>query len=574
MLKRDSLPRARTCVDRNALRGPRLVHAATAFALAVLVSGCTTLGPDFVTPEAEVQQEWIYTTDPSIQPVEPTDKGRWWEAFEDPVLDRLIEVAYRQNLTLKQAGVRILQARAQLGVAVGSLYPQQQQATGDITYISSSRNTANTAGGDLNFWNYDVGLTAAWEIDFWGRFARGIESADASLLASVATYDDVLVGLTAQVATTYIALRVFEQRIEYAAENTGLQKRGLHLARVRFRNGATTELDVNQAETLLRGTQAGLIALEAGRRQTVNALGTLLGITPAEATNLVYGPGSVDRLRAVLTAEQLFDILRAKSGPIPVAPPEVAVGIPADLLRRRPDVRLAELQAWAQSAVIGVAQADLYPSIALWGTIGLSAGGSTDTSRNGSVDFGDLFRSDALRFQGGPSLTWNIFNYGRIKNNVRVQDAALQQLLINYQNTVLQAGQEVEDATTGFLQAQYETKYLGLSVEAAKRSVDIALVQYQDGATDYTTVLDTQRSLAGQQDSYASARGSIAQNLVAMYRALGGGWQIREGQEFVSEETRAVMRERTDWGGLLDPEAVEDIPSPDEARETLRKPDW
>jgi NodT family efflux transporter outer membrane factor (OMF) lipoprotein len=475
--------------------------------------------------------------------------------FGDPVLDRLIELAYQQNLTLQQAGLRILEARAQLGIAVGSLYPQQQQATADSTYVRSSRNAANTAGGDLNFWNHDVGLTAGWEIDFWGRFARGIESADASLLASVASYDDVLVGLTAQVAAAYITVRTFEERIAIATGNIKLQERGLRLARVRYRNGDTTELDVNQAETLLRGTQASVPSFESGRRQSINALATLLGVTPAEAYVLLEG-----------ATEQ--------AAAIPAAPAEVTVGIPAELLRRRPDVRLAELQAWAQSAAIGVAQADLYPSIALFGTIGLNTGGSTNTSRNGSVDLGDLFDTDALRFQGGPSLTWNVFNYGRIKNSVRVQDARLQQLLVNYQNTVLRAGQEVEDAMAGFLQSQRQAEFLKQGVAAAQRSVDIALVQYRDGATDYTTVLDTQRSLLSQQDQFTATRGSIAQNLVSMYRGLGGGWQIREGQEFVSEETRAVMRERTDWGGLLDPEAVEDIPSPDEARETLRKPDW
>ena len=570
MLNQCTQPRADLCVRSRTLDCARAKRVVLALAMAVLVSGCTTLGPDFARPEVNVEKDWIYAQNPEFEfkPVEPADKGRWWEAFRDPTLDRLIEIAYRQNLTLKTAGLRILESRAQLGIAVGSLYPQQQQATANATSIRSSRNTANTAGPDLNFLNYDVGLTAGWELDFWGRFARGIESADASLLASVASYDDVLVSLAAQVAATYITLRVLEQRIEYTHQNINLQKRGLGIARVRYRNGATTELDVYQAETLLRATQASGYSLEGNRRRTVNALATLLGMTPPEANDLVYGPGSIERLRALPKGPV------DKAAGIPTAPPDVAIGIPADLLRRRPDVRLAELQAWAQSAVIGVAQADLYPSIALFGTIGLSAGGSTETSYNGSVNFGDLFDSDALRFQGGPGVTWNVFNYGRIKNNVRVQDARLQQLLVNYQNTVLEAGQDVEDAMAGFLQSRFEADFLSKAVAAAKSSVSIALVQYRDGATDYTTVLDTQRNLANQQDSFAQARGQIVQNLVAMYRSLGGGWQIREGQDFVSEETREQMRERTDWGGLLDPAALENIPSPEEASETWRSPDW
>ena len=545
----DSLRRAGQCGRE------RFLSVTPALALAALVSGCTTLGPDYERPEPTVEQKWsLLEASAQFKPDAPVDDGRWWKVFDDPVLDRLIDRAYQQNLTLKTAGVRILEARAQLGIAVGSLYPQVQQATGDIGYVSGSRNVANSRGSDLNFWNADVGLSAGWELDFWGRFARGIESSDASLLASVAQYDDILVSLTGQIATTYTTLRTLEERIDIANQNTEIQRHGLKISTVRFENGGTTELDVTQAQTLLSGTQASVVGLESSRRQALNALATLLGVTPQQVYD-VYGP-------------------QAGEGAIPNAPAGVAVGIPADLLRRRPDVRLAELQARAQSALIGVAEADLYPSISLVGSIGLSAGDGTRTSRNGSVNFGDIIDGDALRFSGGPSVTWNIFNYGRIKNNVRVQDARLQQLLVNYQNTVLSAGQEVEDAMDGFLASQETTGYLETGVTAAKRAVELALIQYQDGATDYTTVLDTQRQLTAQQDSLTQARGSIAQNLVAMYRALGGGWRIREGNDFVPEDIREVMRERTDWGGLLDPQAVQNLPSPDEARETLRSPDW
>jgi len=542
--------------NHKTLSGAPIARVAIAFALAVLISGCTTLGPDFIRPDSDVQQKWTEeATNSEFKPQAPADGGRWWTVFGDATLDKLIDTAYQQNLTLKTAGVRILEARAQLGIAVGSLYPQQQQATANGTYVKSSQNIANTATGDLNFWNYDIGLSAGWELDFWGRFARGIESSDADLLASVANYDDVLVTLTAQVATTYLSIRTFEERIVIAKENIKLQQQGLEISKVRFESGATTELDVTQAETLLRDTQASVPAFELARRQAMNALATLLGVTSGEAYSLMYGASE-------------------EPGLIPSAPPEVAVGIPADLLRRRPDVRLAELQAWAQSALIGVAQADLYPSISLVGTIGISAGGGTSSARNGTVGVGDLFSNGALRFQGGPAVTWNIFNYGRIKNNVRVQDARLQQLLVAYQNTVLQAGQEVEDAMVGFVQSQRRAEFLNLGVTAAKRSVKLSLVQYRDGVTDYTTVLDTQRSLVSQQDQYTATRGAIVQNLVGIYRALGGGWQIREGHDFVSEKTQEVMRERTDWGGLLDPKAVENIPPPDEAGETLRSPDW
>jgi len=565
MLNQCTQPRADLCVRSRTLDCARAKRVVLALAMAVLVSGCAKLGPDFTRPDTNIQKAWIEANKAEFKAVEPVEDGRWWKVFNDPVLDRLIDHAYRQNLTLQTAGVRILEARAQLGIAVGRLYPQQQQATANATFVDSSRNAPNTAGGDLSFVSYDTGLTAGWELDFWGRYARGIESADASLLASVANYDDVLVSLTAQVASTYITVRTFEQRIAIAKSNIKLQKRGLRLSRVRYRNGATTELDVNQAESLLRGTQASVPGFEAGRRQALNALATLLGITPVEVQVLMGGPAEGPTGQAAGAK---------KAGVIPTAPAEVAVGIPADLLRRRPDVRLAELQAVAQSSSIGLAQADLYPSISLFGTIGLTTGARTDSSRNGTVHFDDLFDSSAVRFQGGPAVTWNVFNYGRIKNNVRVQDARLEQLLLNYQNTVLKAGQEVEDSMIGFLQAQQQSMFLGQAAAASRRSVNIALVQYRDGATDYTTVLNTQQSLLAQEDRLTATRGSIAQNLVSMYRALGGGWQIRAGQDFVSEETREQMRERTDWGGLLDPEVLEDLPSMNEERETWRRPDW
>ncbi len=508
-----------------------------------LGAGCTMVGPDFVRPDADVAGEWQEAQSANLD-TSTTDYEQWWTAFNDPVLDGLIEAAYRQNLPLQIAGLRILEARAQLGVAVGGLYPQSQTANAAGIYSRGSENRANTVFGDLNYWDYSVDGGVAWEADFWGKFRRAIESADANLLASIADYDAFLVTLTAEVAAVYVALRTFEERLAIARENVAIQQRSLEIADVLFRNGATTELDVRQAETLLRSTEAVIPVLEAGLRQAQNALSILLGRPPGE-------------VRAML----------GDATAIPIAPSRVAVGIPADLLRRRPDVRRAELEAWTQSARIGVAKADLYPSIALFGTIGLAAGDSPATARSGSDD---LIDSDALFFQGGPTLTWNVFNYGRIKNSVRVQDARLQQLIVNYQETVLRAAQEAEDAMVAFLNFQQQAAALGLSVAAAKRSVDLALIQYRDGAVDYTRVLNTQQSLVRAQDDHIRSRGDIALNLVALYRSLGGGWQIREGNDFVPEQTTNTMAERTDWGGLLSPDAV-DVPPPREAADSLRR---
>jgi NodT family efflux transporter outer membrane factor (OMF) lipoprotein len=492
-----------------------------------LFAACTTLGPDFETPDAEVADEWIDIDDPRLKS-DSAEYAQWWTAFNDPILDSLITSAYKQNLTLQIVGLRVLEARAQLGIAKGNLYPQVQQARGGATFNTLSESSANTVGPDLNYWDFDAGFDAAWELDFWGKFKRGIESADASLLANMADYDDFLVSLLAEVANAYVIIRTFENRIQLAENNVKLQKRSLRITEVRFQNGATTELDVQQAKTLLRNTQATIPQFETGYRQAKHALSTLLGKPPSELNNILAGAND-----------------------IPVAPSEVAIGIPAELLRRRPDIRRAELETASQSALIGVAKADLYPSFSLFGSLGLKSSGGTNLTRSGKDGADELFESDSLEFFGGPAFTWNIFNYGRIKNQVRVQDARFQQLVVNYQDTVLRAAREVEDAMIGFLRAQEIEVLLSDSVDAAARSVELALLQYRDGVTDYQRVIDTQTSLVNQQDIWTQSRGAIATNLIAMYKALGGGWQMRKDKDYVSDEMKDTMRERTDWGKIL-----------------------
>jgi NodT family efflux transporter outer membrane factor (OMF) lipoprotein len=515
--------------------------------LALLTAACTTVGPDFQKPEAPVADDWQDIDAPQLKE-EIADHSEWWSVFDDPILSELIESAYQQNLTLRIAAVRILEARAQLGIAVGNLYPQQQEASGGIIYTSSSENLANTVAGDLNFTDFDVGLDVAWETDFWGKFRRGIESADASFLSSIADYDDVLVSLEADVANTYTLIRTFEQRIDIAKQNVEIQKRSVEIADVLFRNGATTELDVQQAKSLLFNTQASIPGFETGLRQAQNALSILLGLPPGQLAATLRQPAI-----------------------IPSASADVAVGIPAELLRRRPDVKRAELQAASQSAIIGVAKADLYPSFALFGSIGLAASSGTNTTRTGESGFDELLDSDSLFFVGGPTFNWPIFNYGRIRNNVRVQDARFQQLLVNYQNTVLRAAQEAEDSMTAFLRSGEEVGYRFESEKAALRAVDLALIQYREGATDYTTVLNTQQTLVATQDQLTAVRGEVAQNLIALYKALGGGWQMRQGRALLPQATKEEMRERTNWGHLLDPDA--EIES-SQTGEPHRRPDW
>ncbi|MEO1089557.1 MAG: efflux transporter outer membrane subunit [Pseudomonadota bacterium] len=520
---------------------------------ALAVAGCTVVGPDFEQPEAPDMQAWQQLAaapgdaELTARAEAPAD---WWTVFDDPVLDRLIAEAHAQNLTLRTAGIRIYEARAQLGIAVGSQYPQSQQAGAGFSRqrISESRSVIQDVERfidiDPSFDNWELGIDAAWELDLWGKFRRGVQSADANLIEQIANYDDVLVTLTGDVAATYAAIRTLQERLKLVRENVELQGEALRIAELQFRDGTTTELDVAEATALLNDTESLIPQLENAKRQATNALGVLLGLPPGEVDALVAMPG-----------------------PIPTPPPDVALGVPADLLRRRPDIRAAELQAAAQSAQIGVAQADLYPSFTLIGSVGLEAS-----------DAADLFLGRSFTGVINPGISWNFLNYGRIKNNVRVQDARFQELVVNYQNTVLSAYQEVEDAAVAFVLAQRQADKLATSVAAAERAVRIALLQYRDGTADYTRVLNTQTSLVRGQDRLVATRGQIVANLIALYKALGGGWQVRVGQDFLPAPTRDEMAERTDWGKLLAPGAVpesDDMLEPPVApRRFERGPDW
>jgi NodT family efflux transporter outer membrane factor (OMF) lipoprotein len=532
-----------------------ITGAVSLLSLVLAFSGCT-VGPNFMRPEANLQENWSEKGDPRVETQTAVNK-QWWTTFNDPALDKLIQLAYKQNLPLQIAGLRILEARARLGIAIGQQYPQQQEAFGSVLGVGLSENAANRFGLDRNYWDYQVGFDTAWELDFWGRFRRNVESARADFIASVADYDDALVSLTAEVARTYTVIRTFEVLIELNRENAQVQEEGLKIAESRFRNGVTTELDVTQARTLLESTRAAIPQLETGLRQAENALSTLLG-QPTGA------------IRALLDGHK----------GIPTAPAEVAVSIPAELLRRRPDIRSAELAAAAQCARIGIAEADLYPSFSLFGEIGLQSS-SRGGANSGNADFDDLFDDDSSFYSFGPGFNWPIFNYGRIENNIRVQDARFQQLLVNYQNTVLNAAQEAEDALIGFLKSQEATSFEQNSVDAAQRSVEIALVQYREGAVDYQRVLDTQRALLQEENNLTETSSAIATNLIALYKALGGGWELRQGQPIIAENMQAEMRNRTDWGCILPPPqppplAPETLNPPPPASDIplLQKPDW
>ncbi len=283
---------------------------------------------------------------------------------------------------------------------------------------------------------------------------------------------------------------------------------------------------MTQARSLLRATESTIPGFLSDIRQAKNALAFLLGKLPGEIDTELAGPGL-----------------------IPKVPAEVAVGIPAELLRRRPDIRFAERTLAAQSAQIGFAKADLFPHFSLFGSLGFQAANKVD-SRSSNSNLSDLFKADSFFYTAGPSFNWNILNYGRIINRVRVEDARFQELAVNYENTVFRAAQEVEDAMVGFLQTQDAVAFLADAVKASRRSVDLSMIQYREGLVDYQRVLDAQRFLTEQQDDLATISGSANLNLVAMYKALGGGWEIRKGKDFVPEKTKEEMKKRTYWGDM------------------------
>ncbi len=517
-------------------------------ALALAIGGCTMVGPDYVKPSAPEPEKWIESGDPKIESKE-VDFSRWWTVFNDPVLNELIESACQENLTVQIAGLRIMEARAQLGIAFGSQFPQQQQATGEASINQISKNAPNNAKFDKNYAIYETAFGAVWELDAWGKFRRVVQAGVANLEASIANYDDIVVLLTAEAAGTYVNLRISEERLAVAIQNVEIQKRSLELVENQFNAGAVTQLDVFQARGLLRTTESTTPGFKTDIRQAKNALAVLLGKLPGK-----------------------IDAIVGKPGHIPRVPVKIAVGIPAELLRRRPDIRLAERQLAAQSARIGVAKADLFPHFTLFGSVGLMSSSNVGYESNNS-NFTDLFKTSRFIYSVGPGISWDIFNYGRITNKVRVEDAVFQELAVNYENTVLSAAQEVEDGMTAFLKSQNTVIFLADAVKAYRSAVDLSLIQYREGSVDYQRVIDTQQYLLRSEDQLTSTAGSVALNLISLYKALGGGWELRKDKDFVPQNIKEEMERRTNWGNLLSPDKLEYPPSQD-VKDIFHSPDW
>lgn len=471
--------------------------------LAVTIGGCM-VGPDYKKPPSEMPAQWSEESK-GVQVAPLPDISKWWTLFEDQKLNDLIVRAIRANKDLKIAEARIRQARAQRGVTAADLFPtinadgsyvysQQSLTTTKVPRASAGSTPAATPGGQstgpTNL--FQIGFDASWELDIWGGTRRAVEAADATLASTIEDRRSVLVSLVSDVALNYMQVRGFQLRLAIARDNIHSQQQTLELTQARFEAGLSSELAVAQQKAQLASTEATLPVFETGMRQAIHQLGVLLGGKP----------------------EMLLDEL-LKDEPIPPAPPGVPAGLPSDLLRQRPDIRSAERQLAAATANIGVATAQLFPQFSLTGTVGQQ-----------SIFSSKWFMPGSNYFSVGPSVSWAIFDAGRIRWNIKVQDALQEQALYTYEKSILVALQDVEDALVAYAKEQDTRDALRLAVESNQRAYDISYELYSKGLVDFLNVLDAQRNLFLTQDQYAQSTLRVSTDLVALYKALGGGWDV------------------------------------------------
>ncbi|MCP4261732.1 MAG: efflux transporter outer membrane subunit [Planctomycetes bacterium] len=459
-----------------------------------LFSGCQ-VGPDYVRPEYSVPDQWHQK---AVQGLEDgsADLQTWWKVFNNPVLESLIQRSCAENLDLQIAYARVMESRALLGVAAGEYWPDVD-AVGAYSRSRPSENglLAGLPVGTADQSNlHSMGVDSSWEIDVFGRISRSVESAQAYVEASIENYRDVLVSLYSEVARSYIDMSSIRERIRYAQNNIKLQQDTLGLTRKRREAELVPELDVQQAELILASTESTIPLLRQSEAQAIHRLSVLLGQSPAF----------------------LYEELSTASK-IPDVPVDITVGLPTELLRQRPDIRRAERILAAETADIGIATAGLYPAFSLSGTFALEA--------QQIKDVGD---SDSRTWGFGPAMRWNLFDGDRIRSSIKVQEAQSEQAMAEYEQTILLALEEVENAMVAFAEERIRVEALERSVSAAQKSVELVESLYKIGLTDFQNVLDMQRSLTNQQDQLAESQGLVAQNLVRIYTALGGGWKTSE----------------------------------------------
>lgn len=467
----------------------RLSAVATSLAFA----GCMVVGTDFTPPDTIVPDSWNQSLSADLHSGSSSLES-WWTRFNDPGLNRAVAAARESNRDLAIAFERINEARAARGIARSQLFPSID-FDGGVSRGRTSDNIGSPAGGATSdFWA--TGLDAGWELDFFGGVSRAIESADATVAGTEELYRDTMVSLLAETALAYIQVHTFDERIRLAQENIENQQATLTLTEDRLEAGLSPELDVSQATSNLANTRAAVPALRNERDIALNRLATLMGRYPAAAESFVSG-----------------------SGGIPVPPNSAGVGIPADLVRARPDIRAAERSLAAQNALVGVAEADLFPRFTLSGTFDLQ-----------SLTAPDVFESGSRNYSFGPSFRWNIFSAGRIRNQIQIEESRTRQAFLNYEATVLGAVEEVENALSSVRNERDRLGALDTAVESSARTVELTRDNYGEGLIDFQPVLDAERTIFSAQDERAISQGRIAVSYVALYKSLGGGTRMESSK--------------------------------------------
>jgi len=495
--------------------------------------GCSQVGPNYVKPTPpSTPSIWDHNLSKSDNNI-----TSWWKNFNDKTLNDLVQKAYDENLDVQSAGLRILQSRASLGISKGLLFPQQQNLSGTV---------ASNQNGGNGFASAGVNFNVGWEMDVWGKYARGIESSEATLYASIASYDDILVSIISEVARNYINYRTSQERKAFALRNIAIQEYVTEMTEVQFNAGNVSELDMQQARTQLYSTQSLLPSYEIAMIQSRNALAILLGTIP-EKIEPILKKNSASQMQ-YLSKEIFTDLSRGRKLQstttfIPLALLDENISIDANLVLRRPDLQIAELQAKAQSAQIGLSEAELYPHFSLFGTIGLN----TNNASGSWVSLGDM-----IGISMGPSFSWDIFQYDRIKNQVRIQDALFQESLTSYNKKVLVAIGEVSNALNGYKYSKIQASYNKNAIDASTRAFNISMTQYNNGLVTYQRLLSSVENLTRSEDKYAVIQGSIANYIVSLYKALGGGYELGRNRSYISKEIVDTMKQRSDWGEYLD----------------------
>ena len=458
--------------------------------VSLLLAGCV-VGPNYQAPRASAPVKWT-TPLGAGETDAPLALADWWRSFNDADLDRLETAAVESNLTLRAAEQHVREARAERDFVAGGRWP----SAGTTVAYSNNDYGANNfpplpPGSPITFNLYSVGFDAAWELDLFGGVHRAVEASNAQLGAAQYARRDVLISVLAEVARSYIEARGYQERLKITRRNISAQADIVELTRSRYRSGLSTDLDVEQATALLTATQAQLPALESGYAQSVHELSVLVGAQPGAL---------IERMSRVQ--------------PIPLTPPVIPVGLPAELLRRRPDVERAERELAAATAEIGVARADLFPKFSLTGGVGL-----VSISESRWLEYASRY------WAAGPGIEWNLLEGGRLRANVRVQQARAAQAFDSYRQTVLTALEDAEDALVGYAKEQSRRQSLAQSERASAAALHLATELYRSGLTDFLTVLDSERTLYGAQDALVESTRAASLDLVQLYKALGGGWE-------------------------------------------------